>query len=95
MNKRVLTTIEIEAFAPSSSTAPDERGRPISHEGRDCPSKPEPRRRAALRWFIDSLAIAGAGMAGVHVGVWLDPPADSDDPTSRKDKSDWKTEATE
>ena len=30
--------------------------------------------RAALRWFIDTLALAGGGMAGVYVGVWLDEP---------------------
>jgi hypothetical protein len=40
----------------------------------DYPSEPETRRRSALRWFIDTLALAGAGMAGVYVGVWLDPP---------------------
>ncbi len=73
MNKRALTTIEIEAFALSSSTAPDERRQPVSHDGGDYPSKPETRPRAALRWLIDTLAFAGAGMAGVYVGVWLDP----------------------
>jgi hypothetical protein len=41
MNKRALTTIEIEAFALSSSTAPDERRQPVSHDGGDYPSKPE------------------------------------------------------
>jgi hypothetical protein len=83
MNKRALTTIEIEALAPSTLTAPDERREPVSLDGEDFPSKPETRRRAALRWFIDTLARAGAGMAGVYVGVWLDPPNVSGDQTSR------------
>ena len=73
MNKRALTTIEIEAFALSSSTAPDERRQPVSHDGGDYPSKPETRPRAALRWLIDTLAFAGAGMAGVYVGVLARP----------------------
>jgi hypothetical protein len=72
MNKQALTPIDIEAFALSSSTAPDER--PVSEDSGAYASKPEARRRAALRWFIDSFALAGAGMAGVYVGVWLDPP---------------------
>ena len=82
MNKRALTTIEIEAFALSSSTAPDERRQPVSHDGGDYPSKPETRPRAALRWLIDTLALAGAGMAGVYVGVWLDPSNVSGNQTS-------------
>ena len=89
MNKRALTTIEIEAFALSSSTAPDERRQPVSHDGGDYPSKPETRPRAALRWLIDTLALAGAGMAGVYVGVWLDPSNVSGNQTSRKDRPDW------
>ena len=90
MNKRALTTIEIEAFALSSSTAPDERRQPVSHDGGDYPSKPETRPRAALRWLIDTLAFAGAGMAGVYVGVWLDPSDVSGNQASRKDRSDWR-----
>ena len=89
MNKRALTTIEIEAFALSSSTAPDERRQPVSHDGGDDPSKPETRPRAALRWFIDTFALAGAGMAGVYVGVWLDPSNVSGNQTSRRDGPDW------
>jgi hypothetical protein len=26
-----------------------------------------------LSWFIEGLALAGGAMAGVYVGVWLDP----------------------
>ena len=58
MNKRALTVIEIEALAPSTLTAPDERCEPVSLDGGDYPSKPETRRRAALRGFIDTLALA-------------------------------------
>ncbi len=74
MKKQALTAIEIDALAPSTLSAPDERCEPVSLDGGDYPSKPETRGRAALRWFIDTLAFAGAGMAGVYVGVWLDPP---------------------
>lgn len=90
MNKRALTTIEIEAFALSSSTSPDERRQPVSRDGGDYPSKPETRPRAALRWLIDTLTLAGAGMAGVYVGVWLDPSNVSGNQTSRKDRPDWR-----
>jgi hypothetical protein len=86
MNKRALATIEIEAFPLSSSTTPDEPRQPVSHDSGDDPSKPETRPRAALRWLIDSLAIAGAGMAGVYVGVWLDPSDVSGEQTGRKDR---------
>jgi len=72
MNKQAPTTIEIEAFAPSSLTAPDERREPASQDGRDPTWKPETRHRAARRWFIDALARAG-GMAGVYFGVSLSP----------------------
>ena len=65
MNKQALTTIEIEALASSTLTAPDERRQAASQDRGDSPSKPETRRRAALHWFIDTLALAGAGMAGV------------------------------
>jgi hypothetical protein len=74
MEKQALTAIEIDALAPSTLSAPDERCEPVSLDGGDYPLKPETRGRAALRWFIDTLAFAGAGMAGVYVGVWLDPP---------------------
>jgi hypothetical protein len=74
MNKQALKATEIETFALSTSAALDELRRPVSHDGGDYPSEPETRRRSALRWFIDTLALAGAGMAGVYVGVWLDPP---------------------
>jgi hypothetical protein len=73
MNKRALTVIEIEALAPSTLTSPDERREPVSLHGGDYLSKSETRRSATLRWFIDTLALAGAAMAGVYVGDWLDP----------------------
>jgi len=82
MNKQALTTIEIEALAPSTLTTPDERREAASQGRGDSPSKPETRRRAALHWFIDTLALAGAAMAGVHVGAWLDQPDASDEQTS-------------
>ena len=78
MKKQALTTIEIETFAPSSSAALDEVRQPVFE---DSEAKPEARRRSALGWFIDSLALAGRGMAGVYVGVWLDPPNDEAPPT--------------
>jgi hypothetical protein len=69
MKKQALTAIEIDAL-----TAPDERREPVSLGGGGYPSKPETRRRAALRGFIDTLVFAGAAMAGVNVSVWLDEP---------------------
>jgi len=83
MNKQALKTIEIETIALSTSAALDEL-RSVSEDSQAHPSKPETPRRAALRWFIDTLALAGAGMAGVYVGVWLDPANVSSDQTSRK-----------
>jgi hypothetical protein len=74
MNKQAPTAIEIEVLAPSTLSAPDERCEPVSLDSGDYPSKPETRGRAALRWFIDSFALASCGMAGVYVGVWLDEP---------------------
>jgi hypothetical protein len=68
-------------------TVPDERREPISLDGGDYSSKPETRGRAALRGFIDTLAFAGAAMAGVNVGVWLDEPNVSGDQTSRNDET--------
>jgi hypothetical protein len=76
MKKQALTAIDIDALAPSTLTARDERREPVSPDGGDYPSKPETRGRAALRWFIDSFALASCSMAGVYVGVWLDPPND-------------------
>ena len=87
MNKRALTVIEIEALAPSTLISPDSRREPVSLDGGDYLSKPETRRSAALRSFIDTLAFAGAAMAGVNVGVWLDEPNVSGDQTSRKDET--------
>jgi hypothetical protein len=74
MNKRALTVIDIDALAPSTLTAPDERREPVSPDGGDYPSKPETRRQAALRGLIHSFALASCSMAGVYVGDWLDPP---------------------
>jgi hypothetical protein len=85
MDKQALTTIEIEALATSTLAAPDER-EAVLHDGGDSPSKPETRRQAALRWLIDAFALAGAGMAGVHVAVWLDQPDVSGD--EHEDRSD-------
>jgi hypothetical protein len=90
MNKQALKALEMEVLSRSTLTAPDERCELVSFDGGDYPSKPETRGRAALRWFIDTLASAGAGMAGVYVGVWLDPPNVSGDQTRRKDGPDWR-----
>jgi hypothetical protein len=73
MKRRALTAIEIETFTLSNSMAPDERRQPVSRDGGDYPSKPETGPRMALRWLIDSLALSGAGMAGVYVSDLLDP----------------------
>jgi hypothetical protein len=74
MKKQALTTIEIEVLAPSTLAAPDERRAPVSLDGGDYPSEPETRGRPALRWLVQTLAFTGAGMAGVYIGAWLDPP---------------------
>ena len=87
MTKRALTVIEIESFAPSTLIAPDERCEPVTLDGGDFPSKQETRGSAALRWLIDTFAFAGAGMAGVYVGVWLDEPNVSGNLTDRKDET--------
>lgn len=71
MKKQGLTTIGVETSAPSA--ARDEPPRPDSEDSEAYAAKPEGRGRAALRWFIDTLALAGCGMAGVYVGVWLEP----------------------
>src|ERR1700693_1235289 len=73
MKKQALTVIEIDALAPSTLISPDERREPVSLDGGDYLSKPKTRRGAALRWFIDTLALSVAAMAGVYVGDWLDP----------------------
>ena len=86
MNKRVLRVIEIEALAPSTLISPDERREPVSLDGGDYPLNPETRRSAALCWFID-LALAGAAMAGVYVGDWLDPSNVSGNQTEGKDET--------
>ena len=84
MKKQALRTVEIEALFPSASTAPHERRDPVSLDGGDYSSKPETRGHAALRWFIDILAVGGAGMAGVYVGVWLDAPNDAGNQTTER-----------
>ena len=86
MNKRALTVIEIEALAPSTLVSPDEPREPVSLDGGDYLSKTETRGSAALCWFID-LALAGAAMAGVYVGDWLDPSNVSGKRTDGKDES--------
>ena len=87
MNKRALTVIEIEALAPSTLISPDERREPVSLDGGDYLSKPETRRSAASCWFINTLALAGAAMAGVYVGDWLDPSNVSGNRTDGKDET--------
>ncbi len=87
MKKQALTAIDIDALAPSTLTAPDERREPVSPDGGDYLSKPETRRSAALRSFIDTLAFAGAALAGVYVGDWLDEPNVSGNQTDRKDET--------
>jgi hypothetical protein len=60
---------------------------PVSLDGGDYLSKPETRRSAALRSFIDTLAFAGAAMAGVYVGTWLDEPNVAGNQTDGKDET--------
>ena len=86
MNKRALTVIEIEALAPSTLISPEWR-EPVSLDGGDYLSKPETRRSAALRWFIDTLALAGAAMAGIYVGDCLEPSNVSGKRTDGKDET--------
>ena len=87
MKKQALTAIEIDALAPSTLRAPDERCEPVSLDGGGYLSKPETRRSAASCWFIDTLALAGAAMAGVYVGDWLDPSNVSGNRTDGKDET--------
>jgi hypothetical protein len=82
MKKEALTAIEIEALVRSNLTAPDERWEPVSLDGEEYPTKPETRRRAALHRLIESFALASCSMAGVYVGVWLDPADDAAQPAS-------------
>jgi len=88
MKTQALTVIEIETFTLSTSIAPDERRQPVSHAGGGYPSKPETRPRKALRWLIDSLALAGAGMTGVYVSDLLDLSNLSRNQNGRKDWPD-------
>ena len=87
MKKQALTAIDIDALAPSTLTAPDERREPVSPDGGDYPSKPETRRQAALRGLIHSFALASCCMAGVYVGDWLDPSNVSGNRTDGKDET--------
>jgi hypothetical protein len=72
VKKQALTTIEIETLAPAASAEFDER-QPLSEDSGADLSRPKARQGMALRWFIDGLAFAGGAMAGIYVGVWLDP----------------------
>ena len=81
MTKQALTAIEIEALALSNSAATDERRQPVSDDSGAYPQEPETHRRSALHRLIDSFALASCSMAGVYVGVWLDPPKDVAQPT--------------
>lgn len=85
MKKQAPNAIEIEVLAPSSLSTRDERYKPVLLDGGDYPSKPRTRGRAALRWFIDSFALASCSMAGIYVDVWLDEPNISGDQISGKD----------
>ena len=67
-----------------STNSPEEISQEFGHEqanlwrskltvygdGDAYPTKSKTFRHTALRWFIDTLAFAGAGMAGVY---WIDP----------------------
>ena len=86
MKEQAPAVIQIEALAPSTLSAP-ERCEPVSLDGGDYPSKPETRGRAALRWFIESLALGGCGMAGIYVGVWLYEPNVPGDQINGKDET--------
>jgi hypothetical protein len=66
MKRQALTAIEIETLVVSTSAPLDEPKQSVSERAT--------RGRSALGWFVDTLALAGCGMAGVHVGVWLDHP---------------------
>jgi hypothetical protein len=89
MNKQVLAEIEIETFVVSASAPLDTPGEPVSEDAGAYPSKRTTCGRSALGWFLDTLALAGCGMAGVYVGVWLDPP-DAAPPPPRLGAADQK-----
>jgi hypothetical protein len=92
MNKQVLAEIEIETFVVSASAPLDKPGQPVSEDTGAYSSKRTTCGRSALGWFLDTLALAGwagRGMAGVYVGVWLDPP-DAAPPPPRLGAADEK-----
>ena len=72
MKKQALTMTEIETLAPATSAEFDQR-QPLYEDSGADPSSPKTRRGMTLSWFIEGLALAGGAMAGVYVGVWLDP----------------------
>ena len=72
MKKQALTMTEIETLAPSTLAEFDER-QPLSEDSGADLSRPKTRQGMTLSWFIEGLALAGDAMAGVYVGVWLDP----------------------
>ena len=76
MKKQTLTVIEIEASALPNSAATDERRQPVSDDRGLYSQEPEIRRRSVLHQLIDSFTLASCSMAGVYVGVWLNPPND-------------------
>ena len=82
MKWQALTT-----FAPSTSASLN-GGCDLSHDGEEHPAKPEIWQIARLRSLIDSLALAGGGMAGVYVSDLLDPSNVSGNQTHRKDRPD-------
>jgi len=53
----------METLARSASAALDQLRRPVSWDGG---TYPKTRGRSALRWFIDTLALAAGGMARVY-----------------------------
>ena len=86
VKKQALTTIEIETLTPAMSAEFDERQLLYEDSGVDL-SRPKTRRGTTLDWFIEGLALAGGAMAGVYVGVWLDPPnfgPDSEDTEAKE-----------
>ena len=86
MKKQALTMTEIETLAPRISAESHER-QPLSQNSGADLSTAKTRQGMTLRRFIDGLALAGGAMAGVHVGVWLDPPnfdPDSEDTEAKE-----------
>jgi hypothetical protein len=73
VKKQALTMTEIETLAPAISAEFDE-WQPLSENSGADFSRPKTRGGMTLSWFIEGLALAGGAMAGVYVGVWLDPP---------------------